>query len=51
MKKTAIILTLCTLASLAGCGKIDSSEESKPLTIQELIVNPTYDDKAEPEEW
>lgn len=43
MKKTTIILTLCMLASLAGCGKIDSAEESKPLNIQKATINSTKD--------
>ncbi len=41
MKKTAIILTLCMLASLVSCGKVDSTEESKPLNIQKATVSTT----------
>lgn len=41
MKKTAIILTLCMLASLVSCGKADTVEDSKPLDIQKSTVNTT----------
>lgn len=51
MKKSAIILTLCMLASLAGCGKADSVEESKPLNIQKSTVSTTEqaEDKSDDE--
>lgn len=48
MKKTAFILTLCMLVSLASCGKDDESKESKPLNIQKATISTT--EKAEDEE-
>lgn len=47
MKKTAIILTLCMLASLVSCGKVDSTEESKPLNIQKSTVSTTTKESQE----
>ncbi|MDE5569868.1 MAG: hypothetical protein K2I82_04355, partial [Ruminococcus sp.] len=41
MKKTALILTLCIIASLVSCGKADTVEETKPLDIQKSTVNTT----------
>lgn len=41
MKKTAFILTLCMLAALVSCGKVDTAEDSKPLNIQKATVSET----------
>ncbi|MDE6521095.1 MAG: hypothetical protein K2K91_11690 [Ruminococcus sp.] len=41
MKRTAFILTLCILASLASCGKDDETTESKPLNIQKATISTT----------
>lgn len=47
MKKTAVILTLCILASLVSCGKADTVEESKPLNIQKATVSTTTKESQE----
>lgn len=47
MKKTAFILTLCILASLASCGKDEESTESKPLNIQKATISTTENPEDE----
>ncbi len=47
MKKTAIILTLCMLASLVSCGKDELAEGNKPLNIQEATAGTTTTNEVE----